>query len=122
MKSALTLLLSVLAVFALSANGATYKFVAANDQPGTQLCVSAVKNNLLGYKNMARHYRMSQKIIANNLTCNGMGIATFAASYQADRTAAYINKYRKGQVSITDIAALPVAKDDEQGVIVVMVR
>mgnify|MGYP000527461510 CR=1 FL=1 len=125
MKTATTLLLTAATAFAFSASAATYKFVATNDRPGTLLCVSAAENNLLSYKGMSKRYRISQRYVANNLTCNGENIATFAATYGATKTAAYINRYHKGKVSITDIAKASQDRDKnaaEDEVIVVMVR
>ncbi|WDE13473.1 DUF3718 domain-containing protein [Thalassomonas haliotis] len=126
MKPVITVLLTAAAAFAFSANAATYKFVAANNLPGTKLCISAVKNDLIGYKDMAKRYHVRHKYIANNVTCNGEEIASFAAAYGATRTAEYINRFHKGKVSIIDIAKA--AKDkqqaagDEQEVILVMVH
>ncbi|WDE03719.1 DUF3718 domain-containing protein [Thalassomonas viridans] len=124
MKPAITMLLSAVAAFAFSANAATYKFVATNNEPGTLLCVSAAENNLFDYKDMAKHYRVNQRYIANNLTCNGEEIASFAAAYGATKTAAYINRFHKGQVKITDIVAANKSRERAAGddeVIVVMV-
>ncbi|WP_281556811.1 DUF3718 domain-containing protein [Thalassomonas sp. RHCl1] len=126
MKSVITVLLTAATAFAFSANAATYKFVAANNLPGTQICVSAAKNDLIGYKDMAKRYGVRHKYIANNLTCNGEEIARFAAAYGATRTADYINRFHKGKVSIIDIAKAAQEKQqaagDDQEVILVMVH
>lgn len=96
---------------ALSANAETY--VAADNSPESKLCVTAATANKMRMHNEVRTFRASTtkgtlgksyRLIANQLYCNGVDIAEFAASAGNQVVADQLMKYRDSNVQIRDIA------------------
>ena len=105
MKITKFILLPIAAVLSLSANATPHKFVPTNNDLTTELCVAAASNNLSRYKFIAKHSRLKRSYIADQVSCNNQNIVEFAIHHNALKVAAYINKYKKHQVTITDLAS-----------------
>jgi len=104
MKFLTAIITATIAVASLSANAGQYKFVAGNDNMRTQLCVAAGNNQLIQYNSQVNASGLSKHHLAKTTLCNGLNIGTFAAKYDAMRTAKQINRFRKGSITITDVA------------------
>lgn len=106
MKTLTVTLISGLIFCANSVQAGDFKFVAGNDSIYTKFCVAAANNNLMQYNMRVNNSGLSDRHVAQATLCNGENIANFAAKYNAQRTAKHINRYRKGNVTITDFAAV----------------
>ena len=107
-------LAGVIAVLSVSSQlkAQDYQFVAADNNPETNLCVSAVNNDLDAMK--GRLFRMGMgdavRKNINRITCNDMSVAKFAHKYRAEDTFVYLNNRSaygnkaKPSVSINDLA------------------
>ncbi len=122
MKLLAIALLSTLTLGTATANAATYKFVAADNSKTTQLCIAAGSNKLMQYRTTVKELGVTERYSANTVTCNGANIASFAAKYDAMRTAKHINKFRRGSVAITDLALSKENKANDDKVIIVTVN
>lgn len=98
---------------ALNASAATY--VAADNSAESKLCVTAATANKMRMHNEVRTFRAntskgtigkSYRLIANQLYCNGVDIAEFAASAGNQQVADKLMKYRDNDVQIRDIAKI----------------
>ncbi len=96
---------------ALSANAATY--IAADDSPESQLCVTAATASKLKMNRAVKDFQpgtshaeigKSYRLVANNLYCNGMDVAEFASQAGNKAVADKLQQYRSSDVSIRDIA------------------
>lgn len=125
MKITKLLLIPIVAVAAslsFSANATTYKFVAANNDIGTQLCVTAANNRLYAYKRLAEMSRVKPTYIANKMTCNDQKVVAFLTRYNALKTAAFINRSSKHRVKIIDLAAGSAQPEKSDKVVIVTVH
>ena len=87
-----------------SSHATNYKFIATDSHPSTLLCAAAGNNKLRQYRAHLREFRLRNRFVANNISCNGYNIAEFAINHHALHTAKHINRYRTNKVSITDLA------------------
>ncbi|TQV87811.1 DUF3718 domain-containing protein [Aliikangiella coralliicola] len=123
MKLVKLALASVAAVMSLSASATNYVFVAGNDTAETRICVAAVQNDLLSYRQEVKKFtgaspnsNRQHTLIANKLNCNDKNVALFARKYGAEKTANFITRYLRKTVSIRrDIANLKVEDLDKSG-------
>ncbi|MDP2561948.1 DUF3718 domain-containing protein [Psychrobium sp. 1_MG-2023] len=115
-------IITSLTLSSMAVTATTYKFIPGNNEVGTKLCVEAGSNDLKGYRSEMRSHRLNNRRIANNLTCNGENVASFAERYNALKTAAHINKFRKNRVTITDLAANKSPQTSDTEVIIVTVN
>ncbi|MCG7533031.1 DUF3718 domain-containing protein [Psychrobium sp. MM17-31] len=120
MKTLLLTLASGLLLTSTAAHAGQFKFVAGNDSPYTQFCVAAANNNLMNYNQRVDSSGLSDRHVAKNTQCNGENIANFAAKYGADKTAKHINRFRRGNITITDYAY--VGKSETKDLTVVTVN
>ncbi len=119
MKNLKTLMLTIVATTALPLSAAQYVFIPGDNSHGTKICIAAAENNLPKYKrkvNLATVSRIPEyRTIANTLRCNDQSLASFAMQYEANKTAAFINRYSQHEVIIrrelSDISHPPVASE-----------
>lgn len=111
-------LIFIASTLTLAANASETKFVAGDKTLETQICVAAVQNNILKYRQSVRKIsnfqplpRHNHKIIANRLTCNDQNIASFARSFGAEDTARYISRYLIRRVDVS--RDLAISRSDE---------
>jgi len=96
--------------FALTATGAqAAEYVAADDNPISQLCVSAAVDSPLRFFDTMREIRVSKGVVANKVTCNGINITNFAEQAGNERNYRHLSNYRRGHVEISDLAQVTVA-------------
>ncbi|NMH64570.1 DUF3718 domain-containing protein [Shewanella salipaludis] len=68
------------------------------------VCKAGASNNIFTYANTMRDYRINEQRVFPRLVCNDQSFHQFALSHGANRTAAKIERYIKGRVTIQDIA------------------
>ena len=119
MKTLAIALISGLALSSMAANAGQYQFVAGNNSLSTQLCVAAASNHLMQYNNKAASSGYSKRHIAQTTTCNGINIGSFAEKYDAQRTAKQINRYRTGNIIITDYAGVTPSQSKELTIVTI---
>ena len=91
--------------FALTATAAqAVEYVAADDNPISQLCVSAALDKPLRFLEQMRELRVATRVVANKVSCNGMNITSFAKQAGNDRNYQHLSRYRRGHVEISDLA------------------
>jgi hypothetical protein len=91
--------------FALTATAAqAVEYVAADDHPISQLCVSAAVDTPLRFLEQMREIRVTAKVVANKVSCNGMNITSFAKQAGNERNYRHLSRYRRGHVEISDLA------------------
>lgn len=96
--------------FALTATGAqAVEYVAADDNPISQLCVSAAVDSPLRFFDNIREIRVAKGFVANKVTCNGINITSFAKQAGNERNYRHLSNYRRGHVEISDLAQVTVA-------------
>jgi hypothetical protein len=104
MKNLKSITLAIVATVALPLSATQYVFVPGDNSLGTKICIAAAENNLPKYKRQVRLTSVKKvpdyRIIANTLTCNDQNLARFAMQYQANKTAAFINRYSEHEVII----------------------
>ncbi|MBW8189706.1 hypothetical protein K0504_01550 [Neiella marina] len=78
-----TAIAATVALFAAAPTFAStsLKFVAANDQVETQVCVAAVKDGMQGADKVGKELGLS-KYETRNVICNGRAIASFSRKYK----------------------------------------
>lgn len=113
MKSLKLTLIAVSISAVASTHAITYKFVANNNTPETELCVLAGNNEKSKLKHIMNQYSKSNRYIANSIQCNNMLIGSFASRYEAGDTSNYLNKFTsprnkelETKVTIQDLASL----------------
>jgi len=119
MKLLTVIVASTIAVASLSANAGQYKFVAGNDNAQTQLCVAAGNNHVMRYDEKVNALGLSKRYAAQSTVCNGLNIGAFATKYHALNTAKQINRFSKGNVTITDLAFSDIKKSNDVTIITV---
>lgn len=104
MKNLKKLLLATAATVALPLSAAQYVFVPGNGSLETKICIAAAENNLAKYKHKVRLLSTQKaptyRVVANNLRCNEKSLAKFAMTYDAEKTAAFINRFADHEVII----------------------
>ena len=87
-------ILATTASFQVTAeNNVKYVFKAMDKSLDTQLCVACANNNLSKLKRLLRRDELGAYNVAMNLNCNNQDITNFAAQYDANKTAKYLNKF-----------------------------
>lgn len=80
------------------------EFSAADNTPGTQLCMAVTSNKPLNLHLTMKDMRISKHTVEKKLRCNEMSVAEFASNYGFERTAGYLNIEVETNTSIHDIA------------------
>lgn len=80
------------------------QYVAADNNPASKLCVSAAMDKPIRFLVQVRDSGTSFGYLANQVSCNGINITSFAQ--QAGNTDNYnrLRHYRRGHVEINDLA------------------
>jgi len=90
--------------FALTATATqAVEYVAADDYPISQLCVSAAVDSPLRFFDRMREIRVTKGMVANKITCNGINITNFAKLAGNERNYRHLSNYRRGHVEISDL-------------------
>lgn len=83
--------------FVLAATGAqAVEYVAADDNPISQLCVSAAVDNPLRFFDNMREIRVSKGVVANKISCNGINITSFAKQAGNERNYLHLSNLNSG--------------------------
>ena len=107
-----TLLLGTAAMTTTTTQAA--QFVAADNNPGTQVCMAVVSNRPMKVYSTMKDLRLNKNTIADKLQCNDMSMSEFAGTYGFNRTAKYLGLETTTGTSIQDLAKL-----DQQTIMVV---
>ncbi|WP_249314942.1 DUF3718 domain-containing protein [Pseudoalteromonas sp. S1727] len=99
-----TLLLGTAALTATNAEAA--QFVAADNTPGTQICMAVASNKPIKLYLAMKEFRMNKSKTASKLQCNNMSMAEFTGTYGFDRTASRLGIDATTGTSIQDLAKL----------------
>ena len=91
-------------LFASVNASADTRFVAADNSPGTELCIAFASNKPLEMKKAIKENRVRKFQIDDKLTCNDMSLTKFASVYGLNRTGNYMNLDVKTSTSIQDLA------------------
>ena len=91
-----------------AASAQANEYVAADDNPISQLCVSAAVDKPIRFFVNMRDTGVSKNYVANRVTCNGINITSFARDAGNDRNYQMLNKYRRGYVEINDLAQVTI--------------
>lgn len=85
------------------------QYVAADNHPASKICVSAAVDKPIQLTIQLRDAFVSKTYAANQISCNGINLTTFA--YQAGNQSNHkmLSRYRRGYVEINDLAQLPPA-------------
>lgn len=81
------------------------EFVAADESIGTQICMAIASNKRTTLKNTMASHKVTHYTIKNKLTCNDMSVATFANTYNLNRTASQLHFDLNTLTSIRDLSA-----------------
>ena len=81
------------------------EFTAADNSIGTQLCMAVAKDHKLSLKRTMDKVRINKHSLVNNLTCNDLSVAKFAATYDLNNSAKYLNLDTNTITTIRDLAA-----------------
>jgi hypothetical protein len=103
------LLLALTATAATAAQAVEY--VAADDNPASQLCVSAAMDKPIRFLVAMRDTGVAKRYVANSVTCNGTNITSFAQQAGNQGNYNMLKGHRRGHVEISDLALLPAATD-----------
>ncbi|MBY5990653.1 DUF3718 domain-containing protein [Ferrimonas balearica] len=99
-----TVLLSALVV-GMSFSGVSQAEIGGwMEQSLVAVCKASLSNRVVTFNNTMKDYRVNGQRILPNLMCNGEEIQEFALNRGADKTAAHIQRYLPGTVTIQDIA------------------
>lgn len=114
MKLSVTIAAAAL-ITSLNVNAeSNYTFVAADNHPGTQLCMAMTTNKAMKMNNALKLHRLNKRHVVNTLECNNMSLDKFASVYNLDKTGRFLNVSPNTRTSIRDIA-----KSDKKRVIYV---
>lgn len=80
------------------------EFIAADNSPGTQVCMAVISNKPITLSTTMRDVRMSKRIAVNKLRCNDMALDQFAGMYGFNKSAKYLNLDTSTKTSIHDLA------------------
>lgn len=99
-------------VLALSATAVqAVEYVAADDNPASQLCVSAAMDKPIRFLVAIRDTGASKRYVANSVSCNGTNITSFAQQAGNQGNYNMLKRHRRGHVEISDLAQVPAATD-----------
>ena len=105
-------ILSCTVLLALTAATAqAVEYVAADDNPASQLCVSAAMDKPIRFLVAMRDTGVSKRYVANSVTCNGTNITSFAQLAGNQGNYNMLKRHRRGHVEISDLAQVPAATD-----------
>lgn len=82
------------------------EYVAADENPISQLCISAAVDSPLRFLDTMRGIRVSKGVVANKITCNGIDIIDFAKNAGNEGNYRHLSHYRRGHVEISDLAQM----------------
>lgn len=99
-----TLILGAASLTATTTQAA--QFVAADNSPGTQVCMAVISNKPIKLSTTMRDVRMSKRIAVTKLHCNEMPLNQFAGTYGFNKTAKYLDLDTSAKTSIHDLAKL----------------
>jgi hypothetical protein len=68
------------------------------------VCKAGISNSVYQFNNTMKDYRIDESRIFPRLVCNGEDFHSFALTHGANKTAAKIERYMIGRVTIKDIA------------------
>lgn len=105
MKLLATTLISATLLVSANASADT-QFVAADNSPGTKLCMAFASNSPLKMNKALKRYRVNKFTIDDKLQCNDLSLAKFASSYGLNRTGKFMNLEVSTSTSIRDLAML----------------
>lgn len=91
-------------LFASVNASADTQFFAADNSPGTALCMAMTTNKPLKLHRELKETYLKKHSLADKLTCNDMSLAKFANTYGLNRTGKYLNLEVKTSTSIQDLA------------------
>jgi hypothetical protein len=100
----LTTTLLIGAASLASSNTHAAEFIAADNTPGTQVCMAVIANKPITLSTTMRDLRMSKNTAVNKLRCNDMELAQFAGKYGFNKTAKFLNLESSTKTSIQDLA------------------
>lgn len=86
---------------------AAAQYVAADDNPTSKLCVSAAIDSPVRLEVAMRDLGVNKRYVANQVSCNGMNIASFAEYAGNHANYKMLSRYRREHVSIHDLAQQP---------------
>ena len=98
-----TLLLATSTFVATNANAT--EFTAADNSIGTQLCMAVAKDDKLTLSQTIKDVRIKKHLLVNKLTCNDLSVAKFAATYDLENSAKFLNLDLNTVTTIRDLAA-----------------
>ncbi|TLX48394.1 hypothetical protein C1E24_02780 [Pseudoalteromonas phenolica] len=98
-----TLLLATSTFVATNANAT--EFTAADNSIGTQLCMAVAKDDKLALSQTMKDVRIKKHSLVNKLTCNDLSVAKFAATYDLENSAKFLNLDLNTVTTIRDLAA-----------------
>lgn len=79
-------------------------FEAADNSPGTELCMAVASNKPLTIQRTLKENHMPKQRMMNVLKCNDMSVGKFVAEYGLTRSANMLNLTPTPRTSITDLA------------------
>ncbi len=97
-----TLLLAT-STFAATNVNAT-EFTAADNSISTQLCIAVAKDDKLELSQTMKEVRIKKHSLADKLTCNNLSVAKFAATYDLNNSAKFLNLDLNTVTTIRDLA------------------
>ncbi|MCG9738681.1 DUF3718 domain-containing protein [Shewanella insulae] len=100
MKKLLTIAAIALAPLAFSSHAAMSPHM---EKTLVAVCKAGASNSMIEFSSTLREYRINKQRIFPRLVCNDQSFHQFALSNGADRTAAKIEPYSFGTVTIKDI-------------------
>ncbi|MFI3247427.1 MAG: DUF3718 domain-containing protein [Ferrimonas sp.] len=72
------------------------QFAATDKQLSTSICIDAASKGVVQFHQRVKQERLQYRNLANNVRCNSLPIAAFAAAYNPDkRIAARLKKYER---------------------------
>ncbi|MCG9714471.1 DUF3718 domain-containing protein [Shewanella insulae] len=100
MKKLLTIAAIALAPLAFSSQAA---MSLQMEKTLVAVCKAGASNSIVEFNGTMKEYRINKPRIFPRLVCNDQSFHQFALSHGADRTAARIERYTLGTVTIKDI-------------------
>lgn len=104
LTTTLTTTLLIGAATLVSTTTQAAEFIAADNTPGTQVCMAVVANRPITLSTTMSDLRMSKKTAVNKLRCNDMQLAQFAGKYGFNKSAKFLNLDSSTKTSIQDLA------------------
>ncbi|ALO42301.1 hypothetical protein PP2015_1800 [Pseudoalteromonas phenolica] len=89
----------------VSTNANATEFIAADNSIGTQLCMAVAKDDKLALSKTMKNVRIKKHSLVNKLTCNDLSVAKFAATYDLNNSAKFLNLDLNTVTTIRDLAA-----------------